>query len=64
MKNIIMVLIWFLVLSFAFAFIGGLINGLSGSEMINQTLTISLLVLLAFAVSIIGVYKQLLPGTK
>jgi len=64
MKKIIMLSIWFLVLSLSFAFVGGLINGLSGGGTLNSTLAMSFVIILAFAVSILGVYKELLPGAK
>ena len=64
MKKIVMVSIWFVVLSLTFAFVGGLINGLSGSVTLNSTLAMSFVIILAFAVSILGVYKELLPGAK
>jgi hypothetical protein len=64
MKKLIMVLIWFVVLSLTFAFFGGLINGVSGDTIFGSKDAVLLSILLALIVSVLGVYKQLLPFTK
>jgi hypothetical protein len=64
MKKAIMILIWFVGLTLIFAFVGGLMNGLSGNTIFESKNVILLSILLAFIVSVLGVYKQLLPFTK
>ena len=64
MKNAIMLLIWFIGLSLMFAYLGGLMNGLSGNTLFEHKDTVLLSILLAAIVSVLGVYKQLLPFTK
>jgi len=59
-----MVLIWFVTLSLSFSFLGGFINGLSGSTVNDPAVIILSLVVLAYFISSLGVYKQLLPGTR
>jgi len=64
MKKAIMVLIWFSVLSLIFGFVGGLMNGVSGNTIFGSKDAVLLSTLLALIVSVLGVYKQLLPFTK
>jgi hypothetical protein len=64
MKNAILVLIWFVGLSLTFAFVGGLMNGLSGNTIFENKDAVLLSILLAVIVSVLGVYKQWLPFTK
>jgi hypothetical protein len=64
MKNAIMVLIWFVGLSLTFAFVGGLMNGLSGNVIFANKDAVLFSILLAAIVSVLGVYKKWLPYTK
>ncbi|WP_206486541.1 hypothetical protein [Thalassotalea sp. G2M2-11] len=64
MKKEIMVLVWFCGLSLIFAFIGGLMAGLSASTVLESKNVVFFSIVLAFVVSVLGVYKQLLPFTK
>ncbi|WP_286235813.1 hypothetical protein [Thalassotalea sediminis] len=64
MKKALMILIWFVGLSLIFAFVGGLMNGLSGNAIFESQSAVLISTLLAFIVSVLGVYKQLLPFTK
>ncbi|GHG05874.1 hypothetical protein [Thalassotalea marina] len=64
MKKVLLFALWFAVFAFSFTFIGGLMSGLSnGMLFTNATITISISLVLAFTIALLGVNKQLLPGS-
>jgi len=65
MKKLFLFLLWFVFFALIFAFLGGLMSGLSDKLLFdNADVGIAISLVLAFSISALGVSKNLLPGTQ